>query len=329
MLDWPGRPGTTVPNYSPYQVVENEYMAQDEYDELINDYTGFIFRKYIPRAYPGLKGFEKFALNPAVVLGTKPFKPMYDISVQGAMQNFIQMMNEDRIADEFVTVLSSKLNEMGFPPYNTGAGEVPYDIISDYFRGTMGIFEDLLEISDKIEKVNDMFVDIQIKNWKFFENSPLQIKRVFFPLHKGMDGFMSPGQYDKLYWSPYQELLKYLIGIGVTPIIYCEGPYNTRIDYIRERLTELPAGSCVIHFEVGDFAEIKRKFSGIACLSGGMPLYLLEYGSKEDVVERTKYLIDNCAAGGGFLLNSSGSIEKVKRENFEAMFETARTYGKK
>ena len=329
MLDWPGRPGTAVQDLSTYQVIENEYMAQDEYEELIQDYTGFLFRKYIPRAYPGLKGFAHFVINPAVILGTKPFSPMFNDQVKLAMTNFIQMINESANANEFLSYANDKLDEMGFPPYNTGGGEVPYDIVSDYFRGTMGIFDDLVEIPEMIAKACKLFTDIQIKNLSYFENSLMKVKRVFFPLHKGMDGFMSPRQYDELYWSPYQELLKYLIQIDVTPIIYCEGPYNSRLDYIRGRLSELPKGSCIVHFETGDFAKIKKLFSGIACLSGGMPLYLLEYGSKLEVVERTKYLIDNCGAGGGFLLNSSGAIENVKRENFEAMFETARTYGKK
>jgi hypothetical protein len=42
-----------------------------------------------------------------------------------------------------------------------------------------------------------------------------------------------------------------------------------------------------------------------------------------------KYLIDNCAPGGGFLLDTSGSMEGVKYENLTAMFETAHSYGKK
>jgi hypothetical protein len=330
MLDWPGRPGTAVPDFSSYQVIEHEYMSQDEYDELISDYTGFMFNKYIPRAYSGLKGFEDFNLNPANILGTKPFAPMLNNRVKTAMLNFTDIIDEEAKTAKAASLLAEKLESMGFPPYNTSAGEAPYDILSDFFRGTMGIFEDLLEIPEKIAEASKIFSDIQIRSWnkQFDKTVAPPIKRAFFPLHKGMDGFMGPDQYHELYWQPLQELFIHLISLGVTPIIYCEGPYNTRIDYIRGRLSELPAGSCIIHFEAGDFAEIKKKFEGIACLSGGMPLYLLEYGTKQEVIDRTKYLIDNCAAGGGYLLNSSGSIENAKRENYEAMFETARTYGK-
>jgi hypothetical protein len=42
-----------------------------------------------------------------------------------------------------------------------------------------------------------------------------------------------------------------------------------------------------------------------------------------------KYLVDTCAAGGGYLLDTGGSMESVKYENIVAMFDTARSYGKK
>jgi hypothetical protein len=37
----------------------------------------------------------------------------------------------------------------------------------------------------------------------------------------------------------------------------------------------------------------------------------------------------NCAAGGGYIFDTGGTVEKVERENIEAMFDTHRTYGKK
>jgi len=328
MIDWPGRPGTRVTNTSSYQYIEQEFMAQEEYDELLSDFTGFMFRKYIPRAYPGLKGFEGMSLQTSNILGTKLFAPMINPGTKDALKNLLYIIEESEKANEYHDRCSSELDMLGFPPLNTNGGEVPFDIISDFFRGTMGMFEDFLEIPEKVSEACELLYNIQLRSWKPYISSDMPIKRIFFPLHKGMDGFMSPKLYDTLYWKPFQRILRYLINHGITPIIYTEGPYRTRLDYIRERLLELPAGSCIIHFEEGDFADIKKRFDGIACVSGGMSLYLLEWGTKQQVVDRVKYLVDNCAAGGGFLLNSAGSIENVKRENYEAMFDTARTYGK-
>lgn len=87
----------------------------------------------------------------------------------------------------------------------TGVGEAPFDIIGDYYRGTLGALTDQLECPDMIEKACDMLADMQIASYDYFKAAPLPVKRVFFPLHKGMDGFMSPQQYEKLYWKPLKR----------------------------------------------------------------------------------------------------------------------------
>ncbi|SHI03680.1 hypothetical protein SAMN02745823_02065 [Sporobacter termitidis DSM 10068] len=70
MIDWPGRPGTAVSDFSSHQVIEHEFLLPEEYPELLNDFTGFMLKKYIPRAYANLQGFGSLALYPAVILGT-------------------------------------------------------------------------------------------------------------------------------------------------------------------------------------------------------------------------------------------------------------------
>ncbi|AEF84025.1 conserved hypothetical protein [Treponema primitia ZAS-2] len=329
MIDWPGRPGTTVSDMSTYQVIERCYMEADEYDELIKDPSGFIWRKYIPRAFPGLKGLEGLSFNPAVILGLFSFASILTPPVMEALDKLKLMYEESQKHGAIANRLTQKLGELGFPPWMTGMAEAPFDIISDYFRGTAAVFEDQIECPEKIAAACEVFADIQIANLQYFRVVPMPVKRVFFPLHKGMDGFMGPKQYEELYWKPMDRIFAALLEMGVTPIIYTEGKYNSRYKFIAEQLKKYPAGSFVIHFEEGDYGEFKKAFSGIAALEGGMPLQLLDWGTKEQVVDRVKYLVDNCAAGGGFLLDTGGSMESVKYENLVAMFETARTYGKK
>jgi hypothetical protein len=47
------------------------------------------------------------------------------------------------------------------------------------------------------------------------------------------------------------------------------------------------------------------------------------------VEDRMKYLIDNCASGGGYIFDTDCSMENAKHENIVQMFETARAYGKR
>jgi hypothetical protein len=329
LLDWPGRPGTNVPDFSTFQFQEKEIMSREEYEEATRDFTAFTFNKIIPRAFPALKGFDRLVFNSCGMQGTYPFFSMFSTEVQGALEKFFKMAAEEQKAYAASNRVEKKLSELGFPLLFNVYASVPYDGIGDYLRGTMSILEDLIECPKKIELLSDRLSDFIIGNLQWLKYAPLPVKRVLFPLHKGMDGFMSGSQYAELYWKPYQKILRFLTANGITPIIYTEGRYDTRIEHIREQLQELPPASCVIHFEHGDFKELKKAFSGIACLSGGMPLFLLEFGDKEQVVDRMKYLIDNCAAGGGYIFQAAAGIEKVKYENVAAMFETAHTYGKK
>ncbi|MDR0708592.1 MAG: hypothetical protein LBF77_00830, partial [Spirochaetaceae bacterium] len=288
IFDWPGRPGTIVSDFSTFQVFEREYMSQDEYDELLTDYWGFMFKKYIPRMYPGLKGLQGLtAFNPAVVLGMSAFNPMFTPEVIEALDKFKQMYDESQKFAPIAARIRQRITEMGFPPYYTGIAEAPFDIISDYFRGTAAMFDDQIERPDKIAAACELFANIQIANLHYLRNAPLPVKRVFFPLHKGMDGFMGSQQYEELYWKPMDKIFTALLEMGVTPVIYTEGKYNTRYKFIAEQLREHHApGSCIVHFEEGDFAEFKKTFSGIAAISGGMPLQLLEWGTKEEVINR-------------------------------------------
>ncbi|SHJ13230.1 uroporphyrinogen decarboxylase family protein [Parasporobacterium paucivorans] len=324
MIDWPGRPGTRVPDFSTYQVKEYEYMTQDEYPELLKDYTGFMLRKYIPRAFPALQGLSDVRIVPSIILNTTPMGSLYSPAAQEAFSLLAQIGKEDGLAAEASNAVTNQLVSMGFPPFMTGAGEVPFDILGDYFRGTLAALTDQLECPDEMEAACYMLADIQIASYEYFKHVPLPVKRVFFPMHKGMDGFMSDKMYERLYWKPLKKIILALVDMGVTPVLYTEGKYFTRI----QQLADLPKGKVIIHFEQTDMVEAKKVLGDIACISGNLPIYLLEYGTKQQVIDECKRIIDICAPGGGYIFDTDGSIDNAKRENVEAMFDTVMTYGK-
>ena len=325
-IDWPGRPGTKVPDTSIFQAREFEFLEQDEYAEMLDDFTGFMLHKYIPRAFPNLKGLGTI-LNPAPT-NYMYFGQMGNLVAPPAIEAYEKLIEISKLQAQTqadIKELQGTLAGMGFPPMLTGVGLVPYDTLANYFRGTLGIFDDLIECEDMIEKAVDMFADLQIANLQYFRFAPIPIKRVMFWMHKGMDGFMSPDQYERLYWKPFLRVINALVGMGVTPIIYTEGKYHTRLS----QMTGLPENKCVIHFEDVDLAQAKATVGKTNCITGNFPIYLLEYGTVEQVVEEAKRQIDIGAPGGGFIFETNASIEGVKRENLMALYDTIRTYGKK
>lgn len=326
VLDWPGRPGTKVPDDSIYQVLEPDRMLEDEYEEMFTDFTGFLLRKYIPRAFPGLSGLSTI-LNPAptTYMYFSQINSLYNPKAIEAYEKLIEISKISAEAGEALQKMKQTLFGMGFPPMMTGVGMVPYDSLSNYFRGTMGIFEDLMDNEEDILKAVNMFADLQIKNLQYFRFAKMPVKRVMFWMHKGMDGFMNNEQYEKLYWQPFLKVIYALVDMGVTPIIYTEGPYVKRVD----QMHGLPAGKCVVHFEKVDLQHAKDTVGKDCCITANFPIYLLEYGKKEEVIEEAKRQIDIGAPGGGFIFETNASIQNVKRENLEALYDTVRTYGVK
>ena len=325
-IDWPGRPNTICNDYSSHQVIEKEYMTQEEYPEMLKDFTGFMLRKYIPRAYPALKGFANFAAIPTVVLSNSMLAPFYSPEALEAYQTLAKIAEEEARTAAITGKYMGALAGMGFPSMMSGISEAPYDILGDYFRGTMGVFEDLIdeEMEEYMLEACNMFADQQIQALQYFRYVDMPVKRAFFPLHKAMDGFMSDDQYDKLYWKPLKKIMMALIDMGVTPFIYTEGPYNTRLDH----LMDVPKGKVLYHFEKVDMKEAKRKLGGIACISGNLSISNLEFAKKETVVRETLQLLEDCMPGGGYIFDFDGGLENANPENLDAMFETLDKYGR-
>jgi len=327
VLDWPGREGGNVPDESIYQTLEPELMMEDEYDELFGDFTGFLLHKYIPRAFPGLAGLGK-VLNPAptgYMYAGQLANSLFSPDAVSAYEKLIEMAKANAECQAAIKKLQGTLFGMGFPPLLTGVGLVPYDTLSNYFRHTVVTFEDLMFQEENVERAVNFFADLQIKNLQYFRFVDMPVKRVMFWMHKGMDGFMNPEQFERFYWTPFLKVINALVDMGVTPIIYTEGPYNSRL----EQMVGLPAGKCVVHFEEVDLQHAKDTVGKDSCITANFPLYLLEYGTKQQVVDEVKRQIDIGAPGGGFIWETNASIQNVKRENLEAMYDTVREYGKK
>ncbi|NTU89635.1 MAG: hypothetical protein HGA54_07000 [Actinobacteria bacterium] len=324
IIDWPGKPGTKVADHCNFQVNELEFMQDDEYAEILEDYTGFMLRKHMPRLYRNLKGFEKITMYNAVVLGTVEADPFMSAEMLESYKVFFEAAAENVKCAEAQQALNKKITEMGFPAYSVGGGEVPYDVIGDYFRGTVGVMEDMLTAPQEVEALCYKLADLQIEKFQYLKNIEAPVKCIFFPLHKGMDGFMSDEMYERLYWRPYMKVIEALVDLGATPYVYTEGKYSTRLKY----LEELPEGKCLIHFETIDMVEAKQRVGSKNCISGNLDMSLLYFAKPERVREETKKVLDICMPGGGYIFDTSGNFDMVKRENIEAMFETIEEYGK-
>ena len=147
---------------------------------------------------------------------------------------------------------------------------------------------------------------------------------MFLPLHKGADGFMSRKQYETFYWPSLRRVVMALIEEGITPILFAEGSYNTRLDIIKD----LPRGTAAWYFDQTDMAQAKKILGDVCCLIGNVPTSLLMTGKPAEVKEHCRRLIEVCGKGGGYVLAAGANIDAGDPANFRAMMDAAIEYGK-
>ncbi|NVM23838.1 MAG: hypothetical protein HWN68_18920, partial [Desulfobacterales bacterium] len=125
------------------------------------------------------------------------------------------------------------------------------------------------------------------------------------------------------YWPTLKKLVFTLVDSGLTPLIFFEGDYTSRLEY----LLELPKGKILGHFDTSDISRVKDVLSNHMCIMGNVPPSLLQVGSSQDVKDYCKRLIDVVGKGGGFIMASRSSIDVVKPENLKAMIDFTKEYG--
>jgi hypothetical protein len=319
---WPGR--QLHPDVS-WQFVEEEYMKPEEYPDFLSDPSDFIVRRYWPRIFDGLKGFEKLASLHAMtgyaagILGT---------TASFALPEVLKTLDTlKRAGEEALRVLSYQrrfsetARQEGFP-FDFGAhSNAPFDKLGDYFRGTRGIMLDMYRRPDMVVKACETLLPFMIESaveGAARSGNP----RVFIPLHKGADGWMSREQFLTFYWPTFHELMLKLIDRNLIPCPFFEGVYTSRLDIIRD----IPPGKACYSFETIDMEAAKKMLGDRVCLRGNVPGSLMTTGTAEDVRHYCRRLIETVGHDGGFILDLATSMDDARPENVRAMFEAAGVY---
>ncbi len=321
---WPGK--HLDDDNAIYQYVEGEYMTADEYPEMISDPTKFMMNKWIPRSFGNLSGFSQLDFRNAMWFGTMTtLLPFAEPEVKKSLEAAVKAAEILKDWYAYLAEYDKKMeHEFGVPVAYSGFAYAPFDMIGDSMRGTVPILTDLYENPDLLLKCIDVVTEYAIADAT--KNPPNPDRPwVWFWLHKGVDEFMSDEMFKKFYWPSLRKYITAVANAGYTPMVYVEGSYNTRLPY----LLEVPKNKVVYSFETTDMAKAKKILGNHACIAGNIPNALLAYGTKQEVIDYCKQLIDTCAPGGGYMMDTGALVDNAKVENIQAMFEIVETYGRK
>ncbi len=297
----------------------------EEYDHFLSDTTDFMIRRFWPRVNKALAPFENLPpLNQIIsyMFGIYAGVLLLTPEMEAARNAMIEAGKASAEVLKWAGAFSGKLTELGYPLPTAGLAQVPFDTLGDFFRGTKGIMVDLYRRPDQVMAACDKLLPIMIDS-ALASVKRTGIPKIFIPLHKGLDNFMSPQQFHKFYWPHMKELLEALIREGITPWVLVEGVCNKRLEAFRD----VTPGKVMYHFEGTDIKLAKKMMRDRCCIRGNVPTSLLTVGTPEDVKAYCKELMDTCAVDGGFILDASAPLTDATPENVQAMYDFAREYG--
>ena len=303
-------------------MMDGTYLEEDEFDEYLRDPTHFMLTKVLPRKYKALEPLSKLYFREVydlkmmtewAVLGQPDVKAALEALTQ-AGELMLRHLQHNGAVNKCV-------REMGFVSVG-GVTHAPFDVYADSLRGLVQAAMDVKLYPDEVLAITERIE--QMNTDRFIAGAKARGERfVFMPLHAAGDEFMSGEDYAAFYWPGLKRTIEKLAAAGITPLVFCEGKYNTRLEFLKD----VPRGKVIYMFEQVDIVRAKRELEGIACVCGNLPTGLLVSGTREQVVDETKRMLDACAGGGGFIMNCSITLDACKMENFEAWYETTLTYG--
>jgi uroporphyrinogen decarboxylase len=139
---------------------------------------------------------------------------------------------------------------------------------------------------------------------------------------------MDPVYYREILYPPIKRLYKNWKKYGLYILKHSDGNLYPVIDLL------IDAGmDCLnpIDPTAGmSLAKVKEEYGSKICIMGNVNCAgNLVFGTEEDVIEEVKRCIDIASPGGGYICSSSNSIPRdVKPQNYVAMINTIKEYGK-
>jgi uroporphyrinogen-III decarboxylase len=309
---------------STYQYIEGEYMKADEYDAFLFDPSGFMLRMYWPRVSGALEPFRNLPPMYSIIsyyMGLMAFSAFDSPEIEAALEALLKAAKEAKRILSGAVAYAKKMQSLGFPQQFGGLAQAPFDTLSDFFRGTKGAMLDMFRRPDKVLEACEKLLPIMLESG--LGAGRLGHRRVFIPIHKGLDGFMSPQQFNTFFWPTLRRLIVGLIEAGQTPLVLWEGDCTSRL----ETIADIPAGKAVYWFERTDIFKAKEILGKTACIRGNVPLSTLSTGTPDDVKAYCKELIDAVGKDGGFIMDASTVLDDAKPENVRAMIDFTKEYG--
>lgn len=276
-------PGRDLPPDTPMQFEELEFMTVADYDFVVE--RGF--REFLDEFLP------RVGIDPA--------------DVPHARSEIAHYAEEDVVA----------WRERGVHLLCATKLRLPFDWFS-CARSLTGFMVDIFRDPERLIAAMDATLPVMLEDTlRRLEGS--ETRGVFLPMARGAATFISPAQFERFCLPWLLRTVEALVEAGYLPVLHCDADWTPRL----EQLRACPQRACILQLdEQTDIREAKRILGDHMCLYGNVPAALLSLGESEEVRQYCERLIQDVAAGGGFILGPACTMPTdAKPENVRAMTE--------
>ena len=277
------------------QNLDNMILPENEIDEYIENPLRFLRNKGLYRRYPKLR--EEFPNN------------------LQALGNGLQMM------------MAFGAKNQAIPEYlreKVGAPILAGDLMEptlDRYIGYRTFAEGMSDLRRRPDKV------LQALEATYMLTGPAPGPKedypyAFFPVVTAT--YLSPKMFYKFFWPTAKRAMEGIISNGGKVMIALEGKW----EHVYECLNELPAHSVIAVLEDDDMIAAKRVIGDKVTLCGGMKVQMLRDGTKQECIDYTKHILDECGHEGIMITQSQGLLSPgdVNPDNMKAVVEFVHEY---
>lgn len=299
-----GLPVNSVNQWDEPATEEEAFLKTTEYDEFIDDPTAFLINFWLPRFTRHIK----------------------QLGSPVTFEHNMSLINGIMAYNKFFSTWEAKTNELiqaGVVPAVGSVLKAPLDIIGDKLRGYLNLCYDLHEHREKVIKACEALMP-HLLNVVLGGADPAGNIPSIIWMHRGCVPFISKKDFDEIYWPTLKPIIEELWARGHQVIFYAEGNW----DYHLDSFAELPEKSIIFHCDKTDIHKAHKVLGNKFCLSGGIPNGLLATGTRKEVRDRCKLVIDSVAQDGGYIMDSSALLlNDAKIENINTMIDFTLDYG--
>ena len=207
-------------------------------------------------------------------------------------------------------------------------GFVHPGVLYEYFslgRGITAMSADTFKRKDAILAAGKVWAkcmaDLAIITARF-----VGVPHGFLGMSRASADFISRRNFETLVLPDLEYTVNRLVAAGITPILHCDTNWTKFFDLF----LRFPARKCILELDSkSDICKAKEILGGHMCIMGDVPAELMAIGSRDEVMDYCRKLIEIVGKDGGFILSSGCSLPlNAKAENVRAHYDAAEKWGR-